>query len=340
MDVQSGISVIICCYNSAERIEEVLLCIQKQRDTEHFPWEVILVDNASGDRTSEVAEASWTLEGVPLNIVFEYTPGLSAARVKGLRTSRFPVVVFVDDDNLIAEDYISRAYHIMTEHKDVGLAGGLGIPVTNGDLPPWFASYQDAYAVGPQAACEGYVPESRSYLHGAGLIMRKNVWDLIVSKGIVLMLSGRKGKSLSSGEDYEISLLFRMAGFRMWYDSKLEFKHILPEARLHWNYLRKLQYAFGRTQPLIELIKSVSHQYTGLQRIKSRIGWIGLLVRIKELLMLLPRYLWIKVNNREGQPGELGFLFCSGAIRQQTEMIFKFARMKRRVDTIQKDLAT
>jgi glycosyltransferase involved in cell wall biosynthesis len=284
MNKPGGISIIICCYNSADKIESVLEHIEKQTDADLFPWEIILVDNASGDDTSEVARAYWSNQKIPLDIVYEGTPGLSAARKKGLQTSKFPIVIFVDDDNLIAENYVSHAYSIMTEHPDLGLAGGLGTPVSSIDMPAWFKNVKGAYAVGSQSEKDGYMPDSRYYLHGAGLIMRKSVWDAISSMGIGLMLTGRKGKSLSSGEDYEISMLFQLAGYRMWYDSDLRFEHILPEGRLQWPYLTKLYRAFGKTKPILDLYKSRYLKHKGLSRIKSGNWLISTLIRLKNVL--------------------------------------------------------
>jgi glycosyltransferase involved in cell wall biosynthesis len=67
--MKSGVSVIICCYNSEKRIEEVLHHLDKQKDTNHFLWEIILVDNASTDNTAEIARNTWTRKDVDLKVV-------------------------------------------------------------------------------------------------------------------------------------------------------------------------------------------------------------------------------------------------------------------------------
>ena len=50
-----GVSVVICCYNSAERLPRTLTHLAAQRVSEKLPWEVIVIDNASQDKTGEVA---------------------------------------------------------------------------------------------------------------------------------------------------------------------------------------------------------------------------------------------------------------------------------------------
>ena len=50
----SGISVIICCYNSSLRLDETLKHLINQK-THGFNWELIVVDNASTDNTEAYA---------------------------------------------------------------------------------------------------------------------------------------------------------------------------------------------------------------------------------------------------------------------------------------------
>ena len=74
-----GISVIICCYNSVERIEPTLQHLYAQKGLPTTEWEVILVDNASTDNTASVATGIW--ESFPgdkptFKVLTEVTPGL------------------------------------------------------------------------------------------------------------------------------------------------------------------------------------------------------------------------------------------------------------------------
>ena len=51
----NGISIIICCYNSASRLEKTIQHIALQKQVS-FSFEVVLVDNKSTDKTSSVAQ--------------------------------------------------------------------------------------------------------------------------------------------------------------------------------------------------------------------------------------------------------------------------------------------
>ncbi len=338
MGIRAGISIIICCYNSAERIGNVLDHIDKQKYTDSIPWEVILVDNASEDRTADVAREVWKRRDIPLNIVTESRPGLSYAREKGLESSSYSIVIFVDDDNLLSESYLHRAYEIMINHHDVGLLGGLGIPVSEKDLPPWFIYYQSAYAVGPQAPQDGYLPLTRTYLHGAGLVMRKDVWDFLVSKGFKLLLSGRKGKSLSSGEDSEISNVFKMAGYQLWYDSGLQFKHVLPPGRLTWSYIVRLSREFGKSAVVLDIYRANIKNFTGWEWMKVNSWPVSILISLYHLLEFLPAYLWIQIRKIEGNHKEYKFQYHYGVTLQRLKLLFGFREIRNEISRLQRQL--
>jgi glycosyltransferase involved in cell wall biosynthesis len=326
-----GVSVIICCYNSANKIKNVLKHLEEQKGTELIPWEVIVVDNASIDDTSEVAMRSWTRKDVPFQVIHEAKPGLSNARLRGLDTSVHPIIVFVDDDNLVAEDYIARAFNLMEGNKKLGLAGGLGIPVSDTGFPEWFDQYQDAFAVGPQADKTGVISEERTYLHGAGLIMRKEVWQLIMESGFNFVLSGRKGKSMSSGEDSEISSAFRLAGYDLWYDPNLKFQHIIPVQRLNWKFLIKLSREFGKSFAVLDIYFSEIRDFTGWKKAKSHNWILGTAICVYQILKLLPAYTWIKLRNVEGARKDFQLTYQSGVFIQRFKLLGNFTSIKKEI---------
>src|SRR6478609_956988 len=86
-----GISVVICCYNSATRIQETLHFLFLQKTPPGFNYEIILVNNASTDNTKEkiLAALQESNKETSVIVVDETTPGLASARKKGLETSRY-----------------------------------------------------------------------------------------------------------------------------------------------------------------------------------------------------------------------------------------------------------
>ena len=255
---KDGVSIIICCYNSANRIEQTLKHIFAQEVAADISWELVLVDNNSSDNTTEITKNCHQNLGpnVKLNLVAETEPGLMAARRKGIAVSEFEILLFVDDDNWLEPHYVSTSYSFLKTHPKVGILGGFGEPELNCEAPGWFKDFAYCYATGKQAESETE-PVSVTHVYGAGMAIRHSAWNRLAEVNFNSLLTGRKGNALTSGEDNEICLAIRLAGYEIYYDPKLGFKHELPSDRISWDYLRRMFLGFGQAKASLDIYKSV-----------------------------------------------------------------------------------
>lgn len=238
-----GVSVVICCHNSAERLVPTMAHLAAQQVHCGVAWEVLLVDNASTDATTAVAVQAWPAEPpAPLRTVREPRLGLIHARRRGFTEAAYEYVSFIDDDNWVATDWVQRVFELMSQHNQVGACGGYVEAVYEVPPPPWFARVEHGYhTVGAQANEAGDITDSQhGWLWGAGLTVRRSAWQELQEAGYRSLLVGREGTKLTTGEDLEISLALRLAGWRLWYDPCLRLRHFLPSHRLDWSYMRRL----------------------------------------------------------------------------------------------------
>lgn len=248
---QYSISTILCCYNSAARIKGVLGSLESQELPTGWHADVVLIDNASTDCTAELARTTWRRNDMPLRIVTEPRQGLSCARATGLRASNSAIVCFVDDDNFLAPDYLKVAVEMMQDYQDAAACGGHGKPSAETTIPSWMWQGWRSHAVGPQGDMRGYVPDSRGFVYGAGLVLRKVAYEQLMGLGFHSLLSDRRGKELSSGGDVELCLALRMLGWKLIYSPDLQFEHLMPASRLHWDYCLKLFYNYGQANAVL-----------------------------------------------------------------------------------------
>jgi glycosyltransferase involved in cell wall biosynthesis len=242
--MSDGVSVVVCCYNSELRLPKTLEALSKQEVTSPFGWEVIVVDNNSTDNTGKVAEELWMkLESpVSMRIIKEPTPGLSNARMSGAKASKFEYLIFCDDDNWLFPNYVETVWRFLEHNKQVGVVGGVGIPVCDGKLPPWFTDYQSHYAVGYKSQMNNC-----HTVYGAGMALRRKKFIKLYKENIPCT-EDRKGSNLISGGDDEICYRFRLAGLKVVCLQELQFYHFIPSQRLSLDYLRRLSYAMGSSR--------------------------------------------------------------------------------------------
>lgn len=237
-----GISIIICCYNSALRLPETISHIARQKINNDLNWELIIVNNASKDNTGEVAKQLLKkYSNIPGEVVFQEIPGLMAAREKGMECAKYDTWLFCDDDNWIDENYVQNASNIIDNDENIAVLGGIGSPIFEQEPDFDFENYQNFYAVGKQFPQSGEVKGQRNVVYGAGMVVRKAAYQDILNHGFNPLTTGRKGKKLSAGEDSEMCLAMRIAGYKIWYDERLTFKHFIPADRCTLDYLKRAQ---------------------------------------------------------------------------------------------------
>ncbi|MBN2349210.1 MAG: glycosyltransferase family 2 protein [Bacteroidales bacterium] len=305
--MKEGVSIVICCYNSEKRIPAVLENLSIQQNTTGILWEVVVIDNASTDNTAETALNCWKLKEVPIHIVYESKPGLSNARIAGLNAANYEYISFIDDDNLVCENWISLTYKIMSSHNDIGICGGLGHPLSETELPIWFEKFQNAFAVGPQNKQIGYLASNRNYLYGAGCAIRKSTWNELTCNGFSFQLLGRTGVSLSSGEDMELALAMQLIGYKLWYEPSLHFKHIMPKSRLNWKYLINLYKAFGKASLVTEIYTSELASTKPAKRIIYQNYLLNIFYTLYTLVKMFPPFLYGILIKKEGDKHILHF---------------------------------
>jgi glycosyltransferase involved in cell wall biosynthesis len=111
------ISLIIPAYNEESLIRECLeFAVRNSRGKFH---EIIVVDNASTDRTKEIAES---IHGV--KVVYESRKGLTKARQRGLDEATGDIIAYVDADTRLPDHWIQKVEDIFASRPEVVCLSG------------------------------------------------------------------------------------------------------------------------------------------------------------------------------------------------------------------------
>ncbi len=111
------ISLIIPAYNEEKYIGDCLECVVKNSKGKLF--EIIVVDNASTDRTAEIAKS---YPGV--KVVREEKKGITRARQRGYLEAKGNLMAFVDADTRILPEWIDRLIKHFNENKNISCLSG------------------------------------------------------------------------------------------------------------------------------------------------------------------------------------------------------------------------
>jgi glycosyltransferase involved in cell wall biosynthesis len=268
-----GVSIIICCYNSAKRIIPTLEHLQKQKFDFQIDWEIILVDNNSSDNTIEVASNFWNTNiATQLFIIKEPQIGQAYARNTGVKNAKYSILSYIDDDNWVPNNYVSTVMTTFEKNDKIGVLGCNIIGEFEVEPPNWIIDYLDGYAIG-QLYNQANVTELGA-VYGAGMSIRKSALELLFNKGWQPYLSGRSKKKLYSGDDTELCYALRLFNYQIYYDKDLTIKHYIPKERLQLDYLLNLFRGFGASDVVLK-----AYNLVYLKKIKNE---SNLKIRLQE----------------------------------------------------------
>ncbi len=111
------ITLIICAYNEESCIGETL-DVAIQNSCGRFK-EIIVVDNASTDRTAEIARSR-----LGVRVILEPHKGLTSARQAGFETATSQLLAYIDADTLITPQWFDVAQHVFSKCPDIASLSG------------------------------------------------------------------------------------------------------------------------------------------------------------------------------------------------------------------------
>jgi glycosyltransferase involved in cell wall biosynthesis len=97
LEPEVTITFVVPARNEERFIRDAIASLQQQRVG--YPYEIIVVDNGSADRTATVAKAAGA------RVVFEPRAGLAHARQAGFLAARGEYLIYIDADTRLADDW-------------------------------------------------------------------------------------------------------------------------------------------------------------------------------------------------------------------------------------------
>ena len=114
------ISIIIPIFNASHYLERCINSILSQ----DYPYiDVVMVDDGSTDGSSQICDV-YAEKDKRVHVIHQQNQGASIARQNGLRNAKGEYVTFIDSDDWVAKDYVSKLYDFIVEcHITVSACG-------------------------------------------------------------------------------------------------------------------------------------------------------------------------------------------------------------------------
>ncbi|MGK7937256.1 MAG: glycosyltransferase family 2 protein [Xenococcaceae cyanobacterium] len=206
------IAAIICTHNRDSYLGAAIDSLLKQ-DGDNY--EVLVIDNASSDRTKEVVESR--LGDPRLRYYYEPVLGLSVARNRGAKETTAPILAYLDDDAEASPQWLRVITEAYQENEKLAIAGGrVTLIWPPGITPPKWISPGMAGGLGAYDLGEEVVHITNPNLTPRGLnySLRRTFLEEIGGFDPNL---GRVGKNLLSNEELYMTELALKKGWQVAY---------------------------------------------------------------------------------------------------------------------------
>ena len=237
-----SIDIIICTYNNVDLLSSTLQSLENQVIKTPVSWQITVVDNNCTDNTHRFVQDLKERTILPIEIIREFRQGLTAARLCGVRNTKKDWLAFIDDDCILAQDWLEQTVLFATNHKNCGAFGGK-ITLHWEVVPP---DYIHRFLYAFAGKNHGSTPFKRKWLAGLGMTLRRQA---LIETGWIQgpLLDDRIGNKLVSGGDMEIGLRVS-ALYDVWYNPACRITHIIPKRRTSRIYLRQLLFGLGASR--------------------------------------------------------------------------------------------
>src|SRR5262245_37859431 len=208
------LSIAICTFNRAAFLDEALRSFAATDKLSDLPFELLVIDNNSGDTTCSVVERWAARSRFPLRYVFEGKQGLSVARNRAIKEATGQWIWYVDDDVYFSPRWLEGALEGMRFFPQSSvLAGRIRLTFEQAQpswLPPSAFSYYGMTSFGDEPRWL----DLKEYPVGANTAFRRSVFNEV---GLFREDLGRIADSLLSSEEMEMVIRLAKRGHKIGY---------------------------------------------------------------------------------------------------------------------------
>jgi glycosyltransferase involved in cell wall biosynthesis len=221
------IAAIICTHNRDRYLGAAIDSLLAQ---DYQDCEILVIDNASDDRTVKVVEER--LGDPRLRYIYEPTLGLSVARNRGATETTAPILAYLDDDAVASPQWLSVFVKAYRENEKLAIAGGkVNLILPEGRTMPAWLSQNLSGALGYYDLGEEivYITQAGLTPRGLNYSMRRSFLEDIGGFDPNL---GRVGKNLLSNEELYATELALQKGWQVAYLPEALARHNVSPERL------------------------------------------------------------------------------------------------------------
>ncbi len=241
------VTVAVCTFNRSRHLRACVDALAAQTFAVDG-FDILIVDNASTDDTSEVAAE---LAARHANVLYVFAPkqGAGPARNEAMRQTKTPLLAYMDDDQIARPDWLANLVAPFDAVPDLAIAGGEVLPVWETPRPDWLDdSFLKFYSVDL-----GWSKVARPLADGEWLLEGNICFDVEALRraGGFDERFGPRGTAFVYGEGFVIEVI-RRAGGIAWYVPGAIADHLVHADRMTPDWYAQRVFWQGVTDSVVD----------------------------------------------------------------------------------------
>jgi glucosyl-dolichyl phosphate glucuronosyltransferase len=283
------ISVIIPTFNRCNQLRIALKSILNQ-NYHVQDFEILIVDNASTDKTKQITEAAIAAySSHHVYYIYEPEPGLLSGRHRGALEAKGEILIFIDDDVEADTEWLKAIYESFSD-PTIHLVGGRNLPKYEVEPPPWLEWFWSDHPYGKvcgHLSLLDFGDQAReinaNYVWGLNFAIRNNI--LFELGGFHPDCVPKHLQHFQGDGETGLTRKANKRGFRAIYQPKALVHHYVPQERMTYEYFEKRYFFQG-----------VCDSYTNIRETKTVLKPNSLINQIKASLQSLKKSISIAVK--------------------------------------------
>jgi glycosyltransferase involved in cell wall biosynthesis len=222
-----AVSVVMCTYNRAHVLPQVLDALMRQDTGGAFTYDIVVVNDRSTDGTADIIAAAQQDSPVTIHHVLAEGEGVAAARNRGWQAARGEWIAYTDDDQVNEPTWLAALYDAARRSGAPCIGGSVHLRF---DVPPkfpltWVTKSMLGYKEHPEKEIT-------------------RLWDcpgtgnVMFHRSVFEKLGGFDNGLHWGGEDAEFMTRLVDAGLRVWFTPRSVVHHLIPAYRVQEGYFK------------------------------------------------------------------------------------------------------
>lgn len=258
------LSVIIPTMNHIQHLRDAVESLNNQSLNKNR-YEVVIMDESSDLSVKDFVNSLASKYDLDIKYSFHEIPGLHEGRNSGVKKATGDIIIFLDDDVKVTENYLKTIYESFERDPEIALMTGKVLPLyEKEEIPDWLGFFWKTsdgvryiWEISLMDGGNNIRSISSNLIFGCNFIVRKDIY--IFYKGTYPDIFAKKNIKYSGSGETLFANKIEKDGLKVLYDPKAVVYHKVTPDRLTPRYFYRRNYIMG-----------IQHSYDDIRKTRKR----------------------------------------------------------------------